>query len=30
MKSPHFPDIWKISNNIPVHKKNAKKLIQNY
>ena len=30
IKSPHFPDIWKKSNIIPVHKKNDKQLIQNY
>ena len=30
IKSPHFPDIWKKSNIIPVYKKNDKQLIQNY
>ena len=28
--STHYPDIWKRSNIIPVHKKNEKQLIQNY
>ena len=28
--STHYPDIWKRSNIIPVHKKNDKQLIQNY
>ena len=30
VKSPHYPDIWKKSNIIPVHNKNDKQLIQNY
>ena len=25
-----FPDLWKISNIIPVHKKGDKQLLQNY
>ena len=30
IKSSHYPDIWKKSNIIPVHKKDDKQLIQNY
>ena len=30
IKSFHYPDIWKKSIIIPVHKKNQKQLIQNY
>ena len=30
IKLSHFSDIWKMSNIIPVHKKNDKQLIQNY
>ena len=26
----HYPDIWKKSNIMPVHKRNDKQLIQNY
>ena len=29
-KLPYFPDIWKRSNTIPVHKKNDKQLVKNY
>ena len=29
-KSSHYPDIWKKSNIIPVHKKNEKQLVKNY
>ena len=29
-KSSHYQDIWKISNIIPVHKKNDKRLVKNY
>ena len=28
--SSHYPDIWKISNIIPVHKKNDKRFVKNY
>ena len=30
IKSSYYPDIWKKSNIIPVHKKNDKKLVNNY
>ena len=30
MKSSYYPDIWKRSNIIPVHKKNDKQLVNNY
>ena len=30
MKSSHYPDIWKRSNIIPVHKKNDQQLVNNY
>ena len=29
-KSSYYPDIWKKSNIIPVHKKNDKQLVNNY
>ena len=29
-KSSYYPDIWKISNIVPVHKKNDKQLVNNY
>ena len=29
-KLSYFPDIWKRSNIIPVHKKNDKQLVENY
>ena len=29
MKSSYYPDIWRRSNVIPVHKKNDKKLVNN-
>ena len=29
-KSSYYPDIWKRSNIIPVHKKNDKQLVNNY
>ena len=29
-KSSYYPDIWKRSNIIPVHKKNDKRLVNNY
>ena len=29
-KLSYFPDIWKRSNNIPVHKNNDKQLVENY
>ena len=29
-KISYFPDIWKRSNIIPVHKKNDKQLVENY
>ena len=30
VRSSHYPDIWKKSNIIPVHKKNDKQLVNNY
>ena len=30
IKSSCYPDIWKRSNIIPVHKKNHKQLVNNY
>ena len=30
VRSSHYPDIWKKSNIIPVHKKNDKRLVNNY
>ena len=30
IKSSYYPDIWKKSNSIPVHKKNDKQLVNNY
>ena len=30
LRSSHYPDIWKKSNIIPVHKKNDKRLVNNY
>ena len=30
IRSSHYPDIWKKSNIIPVHKKNDKRLVNNY
>ena len=30
IRSPYYPDIWKKSNIIPVHKKNDKRLVNNY
>ena len=29
-KLSYYPDIWKISNIAPVHKKNNKQLVENY
>ena len=29
-KSSHYPDVWKRSNIIPVHKKNDKQQVINY
>ena len=29
-KSSYYPDIWKRSNIIPIHKKNDKQLVNNY
>ena len=30
VKDSYYPDIWKRSNIIPVHKKNDKRLVNNY
>ena len=30
IRSSHYPDIWKKSNIIPLHKKNDKRLVNNY
>ena len=30
VKLPHYPDVWKKYNIMPVHRKNDKQLIQNY
>ena len=30
LKEKKFPDIWKLANAVPVHKKEEKKLLKNY